>query len=176
MRSLRAALLLVALAAWLAGAGAHAADAERFFDQSLGDFPAELKAAQKAGKSGVLLMFETDGCPYCRKMRQRVLNRDDVQAYFHKHFAVFSVDVLGDVAVTDFAGRETTEKAYARSLRIRGTPTFVVVGDGGRELVRLSGATKDADEFMQLGRYVVDGHYKTQSLDQFHAAAKSGKK
>jgi hypothetical protein len=38
MRSLRAALLLVALAAWLAGAGARAADAERFFDQSLGDF------------------------------------------------------------------------------------------------------------------------------------------
>jgi hypothetical protein len=38
------------------------------------------------------------------------------------------------------------------------------------------GATKDADEFMQLGRYVVDGHYKTQSLDQFHATAKSGKK
>ncbi|MDD5250002.1 MAG: thioredoxin family protein [Rhodocyclaceae bacterium] len=170
---LRSGLLLLALAVWLGGA--CAADADKFFDPSLGDFPDELKAAQQAGKQGVLLMFEMENCPYCRKMRQQVLSRDDVQAYFHRHFAIFSVDTLGNQPLTDFAGRQTTEKAFARALKIRGTPSFVIVGLDGRELVRLSGATKDAEEFMQLGRYIVDGHYKTQTPEQFYPAAKSWK-
>ena len=173
MRLLRTLLLFVLL-----GFGAQAvmaAEADKFFDQTLGDFPAELKAAAAAGKSGVMLMFEAEGCPYCRRMRQQVLSRGDVQAYFRKHFAVFSVDVLGDVPITDFAGKETTEKAYARAAKVRGTPTFLFVGANGAEAARASGAM-DADEFLRLGRYVVEGHYKTQSLEQFGVVKPERKK
>ncbi len=173
MRLLRGCLVLIALAAWLTGA--CAADAEKFFDQSLGDFPGELKAAQAAGKLGVLLMFEAEACPYCRKMKQLVLSRDEVQAYFRQHFAIFSVDTNGDVAITDFGGKETTEKLFARALKIRGTPSFVIIGVDGHELARLAGATRDADEFMRLGSYVIDGYYKTQSYEQYFAAATSRK-
>lgn len=174
MRVLRAVLLFLLLAA--AGAqAALAAEADKFFDQTLGDFAGELKAATAAGKTGVMLMFEAEACPYCRRMRQQVLSRDDVQAYFRKHFAAMSVDVLGDVPVTDFSGRETTEKAYARALKIRGTPTFIFFGAGGAEIARASGAM-DAAEFLRLGRYVAEGHYKTQSLDQFSAAHPERKK
>lgn len=173
MTFLRISLMLLALACFPPVAGA--ADAEKFFDANLGDFSIELKAAQKASKQGVLLMFEAEGCPYCRRMRQQVLNRDDVQTYFRKHFAIFSVDTFGNQPLVDFAGRETIEKDYARSLNIRGTPTFLVVGIDGRELARFTGATKDAEEFMQLGRYVVAGQYKSMSLEQYLAAAKSAK-
>lgn len=173
MRSLRSGILFVVLAVWLAVAGA--VDGDRFFDQGLGDFPAELDAARKSGKLGVLLMFEAESCPYCRKMRQQVLSRGDVQAYFRKRFAIFSVDAFGDVPITDFAGRETTEKAYARALKIRGTPSFIVFGLDGRELARLSGAAKDAEEFLLFGRYVGDGHYKEQTMDQYLAAARGRK-
>ena len=174
MRLLRHSLLFVFLAAWLAGA--IAAEADAFFDPSLGDFSEELKAVRQAGKQGVLLMFEMEGCPYCKRMRRQVLSRDDVQAYFRKHFAIFSVDVLGSQPVTDFRGAPMTEKAFARSLKVGGTPTFIVFGPDGRELVRLSGATQDAEEFMQFGRYIVDGHYRAQSPRQFYPAAKSWKK
>jgi thioredoxin-related protein len=172
----RIVLLLLILVAWLAAAEAFAASADAFFDQSLGDFPAELKIAEKAGKQGVLLMFETEECPYCRKMRQQVLSREDVQSYFHRHFGIFSVDVVGSVQITDFSGHETTEKAYARTLKIRGTPTFVIVGVDGRELARLSGATKDAEEFLRFGRYVAEGHYKTESIEQYYAAISGNKR
>lgn len=176
MRLLRGTILLLILAAWLTGAGAFAADAEKFSDQSLGDFPAELKAAQLAGKKGVLLMFEIEDCPYCRKMRQQVLNRDDVQDYFRKHFAIFSADARGDFTITDFSGRETTEKAYARALKIRGMPSFLIFGLDGRELARYTGVARDGEEFMQLGRYVADEHYKTQSIEQYYRASQSGRK
>jgi thioredoxin-related protein len=147
--------------------GALAADAERFFDQTLGDYRAELESARAAGKQGVLLMFEAEGCPYCRRMRETVLNRADVQDYYRRRFLVFSVDTRGAVPVTDFAGHETTEKRFAEALKVRGTPTFVFVGLDGRELARYAGATRDADEFLRLGRFVAEGRYRQQSVDEY---------
>jgi len=167
--------VLVLIFAALA-AGMSCASGDRFFDSGLGDFKAELAAAQKAGKRGVLLMFEADACPYCRRMRDQVLSRSDVQAYFHQHFAIYPVDVLGDVQITDFNGAEVSEKMFARSMRVRGTPTFVFVGLDGKELTRYSGATKDAKEFMQLGRYVAEGHYANQGFEQFYPEAKAERK
>ncbi len=169
------AVLLVLGAALFSGA-ALASDGDAFFEQSLGDFRAEIQAAQKAGKLGVLLMFEAEGCPYCRKMRQNVLNRQDVQSYFRQRFTAFSVDVLGDVPVTAPDGREMAEKKIAAAMKVRGTPTFVFLGPDGIEMARYAGATRDADEFMLLGRYVADGHYRSQSFDQFRANATKGKK
>jgi thioredoxin-related protein len=157
---------LVALA-W-ALAPAAVADASGFFDPSLGDFKAELATAAKEGKQGVLLMFEAEGCPYCRKMKEQVLTRPEVQAYYRKHFAIFTVDVLGSVTVTDFAGRSATEKNFAREQRVRGTPTFLFVGADGKEMTRYTGATRDAREFMELGRYIVEGHWRKQDFQQFY--------
>ena len=175
MQLLRSTVLFLTLAAWLAGAYAGG-DGEKFSEPSLGDFPAELKAAQQAGKSGVMLMFVIEDCPYCRKMKQQVLSRDDVQAYFHEHFAIYTVDARGDSSITDFSGRETTEKNYARDLKIRGMPSFVIFGPDGGEVARFAGVARDSEEFMQVGRYVVGGHYQTQSLEQYCAATQSGKK
>ena len=170
--------VMVLMLSWLAApAPAAAADASGFFDPSLGDFKAELAAALQDGKQGVLLMFEAEGCPYCRKMKEQVLNRPEVQSYYRKHFATFTVDVLGSVTVTDFAGRNATEKNLAREQRVRGTPTFIFVGAGGKEMARYTGATRDAREFMELGRFVVDGHWRKQDFQQFHRNAQpEGKK
>ncbi|MCX8086684.1 MAG: thioredoxin family protein [Rhodocyclaceae bacterium] len=134
---------------------AHAAG-EAFFDQTFGDFAAELKAARKEGKLGVLLVFEAEGCPFCRRMREEVLSQPEVQRYFRRHFAIFAVDINGSVMVTDFSGKEVTEKALALAYKVRGTPTFVFVGGEGQTLARHVGATRNAEEFLALGRSVVE--------------------
>lgn len=152
MRSLRSGILAVALAVGMAGAGAFAAEAEGFFESTLGDFQFELEAARAAGKLGVLLAFETEDCHYCRKMRQQILSRDEVQAYFRKRYAIFAVDAFGGIQIKDFTGRDTTEKAYAAALKVRGMPTFILFGTDGREVARLSGLARDAEEFMRFGR------------------------
>lgn len=164
LRYLTTMLLAVSL---LSSVTAHAADAEKFFDQSLGDFKAELESAKKSGKRGLLLMFEKEGCPYCLRMRETILNLPDVQTYFRQHFLIFSIDMLGDVEIQDTAGRSLREKGYAQELRIRGTPTFIFIGTNGEILTRHTGATKDASEFMLLGHYVADGFYKTQSFSEY---------
>lgn len=166
------ALLCLACLPFMAKAGT----AEAFFDTSLGDFAAELKTARQQGKLGVLLMFETEACPFCRRMREQVLNQENVQQLFRKHFNIFAVDLIGSVEVTDFAGHEQTEKAFGRSLRVRGTPTFLFVAPDGKEMARYTGATRDVAEFVALGRYVTEGHYLKMPFEQYYPEGRPARK
>lgn len=135
-----------------------------FFDTGFGDFKSELETARKQGKRGILLMFELDDCPFCHRMKQTVLNRSEVQDFYKRHFLIFTVNVKGDVPLVDFKGRETTEKAFALGLRVHATPVFQFFDLEGNPTVRFTGATRDAAEFLQLGRYVVDGAYRTADM------------
>ncbi|MFN6961877.1 MAG: thioredoxin family protein [Rhodocyclaceae bacterium] len=149
---------------------AFAAPGDEFFDTSLGDFAAELRTAQQQGKRGILLVLEAEGCPFCKRMREQIMSRTEVREYFHRHFSVFSVDANGSVTVTAPDGKEMTEKALARSLRLKGTPTFVFIAPDGREMARYTGATRDAETFLVLGRYVAEGHWQRMSFEQFSAS------
>ena len=54
-----------------------------------------------------------------------------------------------------------TESAFARAQRIRGTPTSVFHGLDGREVARFSGAPGSREEYLLLGEFVAEGHYRT---------------
>ena len=138
-----------------------------FYDSKLGDFKSELAAAKKDGKHGVLLMFELDDCPWCLRMKQTILNQSEVQDYFHKYFYIYPIDLKGDVAMVDFKGKQTTEKAFGIEQRIYGTPVFDFFDLDGNRIVRFPGAAKDVAEFILLGRYVVEGAYKTMPFVKF---------
>lgn len=148
---------------------AWAAPGDDFFDSSLGDYAAELKTAQAQGKRGILLVLEAEGCPFCKRMREQIMSRAEVREYFRRHFSVFSLDVNGSIVVTRPDGKEQTEKAFARDLKFKGTPTFVFFAPDGGEMARYTGATRDAETFLALGRYVAEGHWQTMSFEQFLA-------
>jgi len=144
---------------------------KHFFDQHLGDFKAELETAKKAGKQ-VILMFEQEDCPWCARMKSTILNQSEVQDYFKKHFMVFHVDIKGDTTMVDFQGNETTEKKFSEKHRVRATPVFAFIDGDGNIAYRYTGASKDMHEFMQLGRFVVDKAYKTQSFAAYKQSLK----
>ena len=75
---------------------------------------------RRCGKSGILLMFEMDECPFCHRMKTNVLNQPQVQDYFREHFLIFPVDVEGDIEVVDFAGNSAAQKDFAlKQFRVR---------------------------------------------------------
>ncbi|MDD5241374.1 MAG: thioredoxin family protein [Sulfuricella sp.] len=162
-RILVALLLLLSSAAGLA----ETRDVQGFFDQNLGDFKAELETARKAGKNGILLMYELEDCPFCHRMRETILNQSEVQDYYRKHFLIFSVDINGDNPLVDFSGKETTEKKFAAEQRVRATPVFVFYALDGKPMTRYTGATKDVGEFMLLGRYAVEGGWKSMPFAKY---------
>lgn len=179
MRGLRS-MLVALVGLWVAGpgwaAGAERVPVEGFFNQSFGDYHEELNNAREQGKKGVLIMFEMDECPFCHRMKTTVLNRADVQQYYQQNFLVFSVDIEGDVEVTDFQGNPTTMKDFAfKQYRVRATPVFQFFDLEGQPIKggRYTGATQDADEFLLLGRFVAEGHYRDGNFTKFKRAQKS---
>lgn len=133
--------------------------ATHFFQPKFGDFQAELDTAKKQGKKGVFLFFEMDDCPFCARMKNTILNQPEVQEAYRAQFLIYPVDVNGDVPITDFQGKETTEKAFAFEHRVRATPTMLFIGVDGKLLARYTGPTRDKAEFLLLGKYVAEGHY-----------------
>lgn len=138
-----------------------------FFNEKFGDLKAELANAKKEGKDGILLMYTQADCPFCYRMETTVLNQSEVQDYFRKHFLIFHIDIRGDTALVDFKGRETTEKEFSAENRARATPVFGFYDLQGNTMTRYTGATRDIDEFMLLGRYVVEGVYKNMPFAKY---------
>ena len=155
--------LLFAAPAWaeVRDPGTH------FFQASFGDLKADLATAKEQGKKGVFLFFEMDDCPFCARMKSTVLNQADVKDAYRSQFLVYSIDVNGDTPLTDFQGKETTEKAFALVNRVRATPTLLFFNLDGKLVTRFTGPTKDKAEFLLLGRYVGDGAYATRTFTQY---------
>jgi thioredoxin-related protein len=140
---------------------------EHFFDLKLGDFRNELATAKKEGKSGILIMFEQVDCPFCFRMKNTILNQSEVQDYYHSHFLIFPVDIRGSLPMEDFTGKETTEKAFSVEHRVYGTPVFDFFDLDGKLITRFPGTAKDVNEFLLLGRCVVEGACKTTSFSAY---------
>lgn len=158
-----AAVMLFILS--LGTAFAETRDAEEhFFDMKMGDFKSELDTAKKEGKTGILIMFEQADCPFCYRMKHTILNQSEVQDYYHKHFLVFLVDIRGSLPMEDFKGKETTEKAFSVEHRVYGTPVFDFFDLDGNLVTRFPGTAKNVNEFMLLGKCVVEGACKNASF------------
>ncbi len=139
-----------------------------FFNQTLGDFSEELQQAKAAGKKGILLMFEQDECPFCARMKATVLNQSEVQDFFQKNFLIFPVDIEGDIEIHDMTGVAMKEKDFAFKVnRVRATPVFIFYNLKGQAVTRFTGPTSGTDDFMLLGRYVIDEKFREMSFTRY---------
>jgi thioredoxin-related protein len=138
-----------------------------FFQQSFGDLPEELQIAKEEGKKGVFVMFDDKDCPWCAKMKATVLNQQEVQEFYRKHFRIIRIDRNGDEMITDFYGNEISEKDFADKSRVRATPVIVFYDLQGNLMHRYTGAARNVQEYMWLGEFIVDDHYKTTKFSVY---------
>jgi thioredoxin-related protein len=139
-----------------------------FFEETFGDMPEELSAVVEDNKKALLIMFETVDCPWCLRMRQTVLNRQRVQDYYKEHFRIISLNAEGGAPIVDFDGQDTSETKFAlKLLRVRATPVFAFFDENGKLLTKYTGTTKNADDFLLLGEFVVGDHYKQSKFSKY---------
>jgi len=132
-----------------------------FFNEFFGDLAEELEAAREQKKKAIMLFFEQEECPFCYRMKQTILNRPDVQKYFRDNFLVFKVDIEGDIEIADFSGEPMTEKDFSfKKHRVRATPVIAFFDLTGKRIVKYIGAPSSTEEFVWLGEFVAEGHYK----------------
>lgn len=141
---------------------------QSIFDETFGDLSEELETVSDENKTALMIMFETNDCPWCLRMKQTVLNRARVQDYFKENFRIISLNAEGGAPLVNFEGEDTNETKFSlKQLRVRATPVFAFFDSTGKLLTKYTGTTKNADDFLLLGEYVVDGHFKNMRFSKF---------
>lgn len=141
---------------------------KHFFNETWGDFKEELENARQQQKKGILIFFEMDECPFCHYMKMNVLNQPEVQAFYRDNFLNFSVDIEGDIEITNMQGKVTKQKDFAfRENRVRATPVFAFFDLEGKRIFRHTGKTSGVEEFLLMGQYVANGSYKETSFTRY---------
>ncbi|MCS6998926.1 MAG: thioredoxin family protein [Aquificaceae bacterium] len=120
----------------------------------------------KREKKFLFLMFHQEGCPFCDKMRKVTFQDRKVQEYFTRHFYMVEIDIRGSNEVVDLEGKRLTEKQFSLKHGVRLTPVFLFFDLEGRVVAKVPGYI-EPQEFILLGRYVVEGHYRSKNLVQF---------
>lgn len=139
-----------------------------FFNQSFNNLEEELEVAIEEGKIGVFIMFSDKDCPWCAKMKSGILSRTDVQQYYRRYFRVLTINIRGDTEMTDFKGEEMYEKDFAfKQHRVRATPVFMFFDTKGNKTMRLTGIVRNAEEFIWLGEFVVNGDYRKTNFNKY---------
>ena len=157
-------ILVAATFAGLAGGGQARGE---FLIESLdNDFPAEIAAAKDEGKK-LVIFFHQLGCPYCDKMRKRVLPDPKVVEYYGQHYVMVESNIKGNLDVVSPDGEPMKETELGRKYRVRATPVYVFFDDAGKKALQLTGFL-DADLFVRAGQYVVEGmHQKNVSFYRY---------
>ena len=117
---------------------ANAQEHPAWFAQSLLILPEEIADAAKE-KKRVMLYFEQDGCPYCKRMVEVNFADPAIAARMQKRFVPLALNVRGDRELVAPDGVKSTEKQLAVRMQIRFTPTLIFFDEKGRVALRLNG-------------------------------------
>lgn len=143
--------------------------ASDFFDFSDGSFKEDTQTAIDDGKKALMLFFSQAQCPFCAKMEKNVFTKKDIADYYKKNFAIFEVDIDGQIEIEDFNGKETTEKDFAEKNRVRATPVIAFFDLKGKKIFTRTGYTNPKD-FKILGEFIASGAYKTKNFVRYKRA------
>jgi thioredoxin-related protein len=136
-----------------------------FLKPSFLNLKEDLEESTKAGKY-LFIMFHQEGCPFCDKMRRVTFQDSQVQGYYTKHFNMVEIDIKGGLEVVDFDGKKTTERQFALKHGVRLTPVFMFLDKNGNVIAKVPGYIEPR-EFLLIGRWVVEEHYKRVNLVNF---------
>jgi len=132
MRSLGFALLL------LISLSGKTEELPSWFAQSLLVLPEEIADAARENKR-VMLYFEQDGCPYCKRMVEVTFRDPKVSGRMQQRFVPIALNIWGDREVTTPDGKLMSEKQLAAQLKVQFTPTLVFFDEKGGVAVRVNG-------------------------------------
>lgn len=148
----RRAFLAFAAAGLLAAREVHAMASDDapggVFQESFLIFPDEVRDAARHGKR-VIVFVEQEGCVYCERMAKLTFADPRVERLLETRFYLVAIDMFGARDTVWVDGKRRTEKALARALGVRYTPTILFLNEKGR-LVERSIGYRSPQAFLAL--------------------------
>ena len=153
------ALILITMCIW-SYAQADAPPGYPFvsFDKGL----SEAKAQNKK----VFVYFGRFGCAYCDIVNKTTFIDPELKALYIKNYVLVYVDAESGKRLRLPSGERITEADLGAHYKVFGTPVFVYLEPDGKVIGSIPGM-QTVQNFKDYDRYVMEGHYKTQSLLEF---------
>ncbi len=143
-----------------------------WFDLSFLDLNDSLQEAIDNGKRGLIIYFGRKDCPYCKYQLEGNWGDPAIVKYTQQYFNVIAIDVRGDRIVTDFNGRQWSEKEYATRRKTNFTPSLLFFNSSGQLALKLPGY-RPKYQFRASLEYVADAHYNKESFREYLARAEA---
>src|SRR3989442_6829966 len=109
-----------------------------WFTETFLDFREDVAQAAREGKR-LMILFEEDGCPYCKELILTNFSQKTIADKARKKFLAVSLNIWGDREVTWTDGKKFSEKRLAAFLKIQFTPTLLFFDERGGIVARLNG-------------------------------------
>jgi len=122
----------------------------------------------------LMVLFEQQGCPYCRELHNVNFARSEISDYIQAHFDVIQLNMFGSREVLDFDGEALEERALADKWAVNFNPTTIIfhrdnagaASLAAAETFRMPGYLKPFHYFSSL-EYVETGDFKNQSFQRY---------
>lgn len=144
-----------------------------WFTDSFLEMGDDLQTAAGEGRS-LMVLWEQQGCPYCRELHQVNFARDEITSYIQEHFDVIQLNMFGAREVLDFDGEALEERDLAAKWAVNFTPTTMLFHRSGAgaeslkaaESFRLPGYLKPFHYLSSL-EYVVREEFRAQTFQRY---------
>jgi thioredoxin-related protein len=123
---------------------------QAWFNVSFLDLKEDFNEAKAQGLRFAVI-FEQQGCIYCKRMHLDVLSRRYINDYVRQNFRITQLNLWGAREVTDFDGTRMSEKALAERWGVIFTPTIVFFKADIKGLDGQWGRPLEATERLPLG-------------------------
>ncbi|MEW6133274.1 MAG: DUF255 domain-containing protein [Pseudomonadota bacterium] len=124
-----------------------------------------LKMARETGKP-IFLYFGRYGCAWCDHTNKQSFSNADLKKMYPEHFVLVYVDAESGKRLRLPSGERITEAELGARFKAFATPLFVYLTPQGEEIFKAPGF-KTVQDFKDFDRYVIEGHYKKQTLLEF---------
>ncbi len=141
---------------------------QSWFLESFLELSDDLAEARDKGKR-FAVMWDQDGCPYCRETHILNFAIPEIREYVEANFEIVQLNIWGAREVVDFNGKTLTEKQLAKQNKIRFTPTIQFFPETPEEL---GGKTGKAAEAARMPGYFRPFHF----LSMFQYVRENGHK
>lgn len=133
--------------------------------------PLALDAAVRRSKKPLLVLFEQKSCLSCDELHLDIFRRKESRPLLDA-LQIAQIDMWSDTPLTTPDGRQTTARAWAKSLNIGYAPTLVFFDATGKEVFRVEAMLKSFHVQSALD-YIGSGAYRKQPEFQRYIDARA---
>ncbi len=162
------ALLCGSVAAGIEDGPRHIAH-PAWMSPGLVDLETDLETVRAQGKTGVMVLFTTQGCTYCAEFIRTSLGDPATARRVQENFVAIGLEIFDDVAMTDMSGDDLPIKEFAERHKAGMAPTLLFFAPDGELMFRAIGY-QTPERFGHILDYLIGGHHSKVSFRDYLAA------